>query len=126
MLLPLLPGTNEDTSCRDFLRDLENRNLSDPLLVGSDGASGLIRALEKSSPRSLRQRCLRHEMCNVEAKVPVEKRPEVKSAAWSAYTAASPKLADLLRDEFVRTMSASCPRPRRVSSMTSRLASPRY
>ena len=48
-------------------------------------------------------------MRNLEAKVPFEKWPEVKSAAWSAYTAASPKLAELLRDEFVRTYERELP-----------------
>ena len=110
VLLGLAPGTKEDTaSCRDFLRDLKNRNLCDPLLVCSDGAPGLMRALEEAFPRSLRQRCLAHKMRNLEAKVPLEKWPELKSAAWSAYTAASPKLAELLRDEFVRSYERELP-----------------
>jgi len=110
VLLGLAPGTKEDTaSCRDLLRDLKNRNLCDPLLACSDGAPGLMRALEEAFPRSLRQRCLAHKMRNLEAKVPLEKWPEVKSAAWSAYTAASPKLAELLRDEFVRTYERELP-----------------
>jgi len=110
VLFGLAPGTKEDTaSCRDFLRDLKNRNLCDPLLACSDGAPGLMRALEEAFPRSLRQRCLAHKMRNLEAKVPLEKWPEVKSAAWSAYTAASPKLAELLRDEFMRTYERELP-----------------
>ncbi len=48
-------------------------------------------------------------MRNLEAKVPAEKWPEVKSAAWSAYTAASPKLAEMLRDEFMRTYERELP-----------------
>jgi transposase-like protein len=110
VLLGLAPGTKEDTaSCRDFLRDLKTRNLCDPVLVCSDGAPGMIRALEEVFPRSLRQRCLAHKMRNLEAKVPLEKWPEVKSAAWSAYTAASPKLAELLHDEFVRSYERHLP-----------------
>ncbi|MCC7040333.1 MAG: IS256 family transposase [Burkholderiales bacterium] len=110
VLLGLAPGTKEDTaSGRDFLRDLKNRNLCDPLLVCSDGAPGLIRALEEAFPRSLRQRCLAHKMRNLESKVPLEKWPEAKSAAWSAYTAASPRLAELLRDEFVRSYERELP-----------------
>jgi putative transposase len=110
VLLGLAPGTKEDTaSCRDFLRDLNNRNLREPVLISTDGAPGLMRAVEECFPRSLRQRCLAHKMRNLEAKVPVEKWPELKSAAWSAYTAASPKLAELLRDEFVRTYERELP-----------------
>ena len=90
MLLGLAPGTKGDTaSCRGFLRDLRNRNLCDRLLVCSDGAPGLMRALEVALPRSLRQRCLARKMRNLEARVPLARWPEVKSAAWSAYAAAS-------------------------------------
>ena len=110
VLLGLAPGTKEDTaSCRDFLRDLKNRNLCEPVLISTDGAPGLIRAVEECFPRSLRQRCLAHKMRNLESKVPAEKWPEVKAVAWNAYTAASPKLAELLRDEFVNSYERELP-----------------
>jgi putative transposase len=55
-LLHLAPGTKEDTaSCREFFRDMRRRGLPDPLLVVSDGAPGMIRAIEECFPRSLRQ-----------------------------------------------------------------------
>ena len=102
ILLGLAPGTKEDTaSCRDFLRDLKARNLVDPVLVATDGAPGLIRAVEEVFPRSLRQRCLAHKMRNLEAKVPGEVWREVKGAAYAAYQGGSPKLAELARDDFV-------------------------
>ena len=51
VLLGLAPGTQEDTaSCRDFLRDLKARNLDDPVLVSTDGAPGLIRAVGRGVP----------------------------------------------------------------------------
>src|SRR5215210_9435541 len=54
VLLGLAPGTKEDTaSCRDLLRELKARNLSDPVLVGTDGAPGLIRPVEEVFPKSL-------------------------------------------------------------------------
>jgi transposase-like protein len=110
VLLGLAPGTKEDTaSGRDFLRDLKHRNLCDPILVATDGAPGLIRPVEECFPRSLRQRCLAHKMRNLEAKVPGEKWPEVKAAAWATYTAASPRLAEMLRDEFVHTHERELP-----------------
>lgn len=62
VLLGLAQGTKEDTvSCREFLRDLKSRGMPEPLLVGTDGAPGLIRAVEEVFPRSLRQRCLAHK-----------------------------------------------------------------
>ena len=48
------PGTKEDTvSCKEFLRDLKSRGLADPLLVVTDGAPGLIRAVEEVFPAEL-------------------------------------------------------------------------
>ena len=102
VLLGLAPGTKEDTaSCRDFLRDLKARNLNDPVLVATDGAPGLMRAVEEVFPKSLRQRCLAHKMRNLEAKVPAEVWRELKGAAYAAYQAGSPKLAAMAKEDFV-------------------------
>ncbi|HEX3520838.1 MAG TPA: transposase, partial [Stellaceae bacterium] len=50
-LLHLAPGTKEDTaSCREFLQEMRRRGLPDPLLVASDGAPGMIRAIEECLP----------------------------------------------------------------------------
>src|SRR5207253_2301007 len=63
VLLHLAPGTKEDTaSCTAFFEDLKRRGLADPLLVVTDGAPGLIRAVETCFPRALRQRCLVHRL----------------------------------------------------------------
>ena len=53
--------------------------LGDPLLVASDGAPGIIRAIEECFPRSARQRCLAHRMRNLAAKVPADPWPEFKA-----------------------------------------------
>jgi transposase-like protein len=110
VLLGLAPGTKEDTaSCRDFLRDLKARGLADPILGVTDGAPGLIRALEEVFPRALRQRCLAHKLRNLEAKVPAERWREVKGAALAAYQAGSPKLAELAKEDFVACYEKSLP-----------------
>ena len=81
-LLHLAPGTKEDTaSCREFFRDMTARGLPDPLLVVSDGAPGLIRAIEEVLPARLRQRCLAHKMRNLQSKVPEDVWPEFKARA---------------------------------------------
>ncbi|MGH8727184.1 MAG: IS256 family transposase [Burkholderiales bacterium] len=91
VLLALAPGTKEDTACaREFLRELKARGMIDPVLVISDGAPGIKRAIEEVFPRSLRQRCLAHKLRNLEAKVPEERWREVKARASAAYQAASP------------------------------------
>jgi putative transposase len=103
VLLGLAPGTKEDTvCCREFLRDLKARGLTDPVLVATDGAPGLIRAVEEVFPRALRQRCLAHQLRNLGAKVPEERWREVKAEALAAYQAPSPMLSRLARDEFVK------------------------
>jgi len=63
------------------LRDLKARGLADPILTVTDGAPGLIRAVEEVLPRSLRQRCLAHQLRNLEAKVPQERWRELKAGA---------------------------------------------
>jgi transposase-like protein len=55
VLLHLAPGTKEDTaSCTAFFEDLKRRGLADPLLAVTDGAAGLIRAVESCFPRAIR------------------------------------------------------------------------
>ena len=110
VLLHLAPGTKEDTaSCREFFQDMRRRGLPDPLLVVSDGAPGLIRAIEECFPRALRQRCLAHKMRNLQSKVPEDVWPEFKARAAACYQAASPALARLLRDDIVATYGRDLP-----------------
>jgi transposase-like protein len=55
----LASGAGESTEAWvDFLTDLTDRGLGCPLLVVSDGARGLIAAIEQVLPAALRQRCL--------------------------------------------------------------------
>jgi putative transposase len=110
VLLHLAPGTKEDTaSCTAFFEDLKRRGLSDPLLVVTDGAPGLIRAVETCFPRALRQRCLAHRMRNLRGKVPDASWPDVAIRARACYEAASPALATVLRDDFVQVYERDLP-----------------
>jgi transposase-like protein len=70
-------------------------------MTTTDGAPGLIRAVEEGLPTSLRQRCLAHKMRNIVAKLPDEARTEVRQAARAAYEAPSPAMARALRDDLV-------------------------
>lgn len=86
VLVGLEPGASESTDAwRDFLDGMVARGLRAPLLVVSDGAPGLIGAVELVFPHSLRQRCLIHRARNVLAKVPVEHQGEVKKAFWALF-----------------------------------------
>jgi transposase-like protein len=80
----LAPGSGESADAwGDFLADLTDRGLPSPLLVVSDGAPGLIAAIEQAFPKALRQRCLVHRCRNVLAKVPGGMQAEVKDAYWA-------------------------------------------
>ena len=109
-LLHLAPGTKEDTaSCREFFHDMRRRGLPDPLLTASDGAPGMIRAIEECLPRSIRQRCLAHKMRNLQSKVPEDVWPEFKARSAACYQAASPALARLLRDDIAAVYARDLP-----------------
>ena len=86
LLVGLEAGSSESTDAwAGFLNGLVARGLRAPLLVVSDGAPGLIAAVELVFPHSLRQRCLIHRARNVLAKVPAEHQGEVKSAYWAIF-----------------------------------------
>jgi len=79
----LAPGTGESADAwHGFLTDLKDRGLASPLLIISDGAPGLIGAIEQAYPAALRQRCIIHRARNVLAKVPAGMQAEVKDAYW--------------------------------------------
>src|SRR5438094_9211718 len=115
VLLHLAPGTKEDTaSCTAFFEDLKRRGLADPLLAVTDGAPGLIRAVETCFPRALRQRCLVHRMRNLRSKAPESQWPEIALRARGCYEAASPALAAVLRDDCVAAYERDLPAARVV------------
>ena len=68
-----------------FLTGLGERGLACPLLVISDGAAGLIGALERTMGAALRQRCLVHRARNVLAKVPTNAQAQVKADYWAIF-----------------------------------------
>src|SRR3954453_2163509 len=68
-----------------FLRDLGTRGLRCPLLVVSDGAAGLIAAVEQTMPAALRQRCLIHRARNLLSKIPKNAQAEVKADYWAIF-----------------------------------------
>ena len=93
-LLGLMVGSKDDVeTVRAFFQDLRARGPGDPLLVVSDGAPGIIRAIEECFPRSARQRCLAHRMRNLAAKVSADPWPEFKARVTACYQAPSRAIA---------------------------------
>src|SRR5919106_6266190 len=94
VLLALMAGSKEDAeTVSAFFQDMRSRGLGDPLLVVSDGAPGIIKAIEVCFPRSTRQRCLAHRMRNLAAKVPEDLWPELKARIQACYQAPSRAIA---------------------------------
>ena len=105
VLLHMMSGSKEDhETVSAFFQDMRARGLGDPLLVVSDGAPGIIKAIETCFPRSARQRCLFHRMSNLAAKVSREDAwPEFREQARAAYQAPSRAIARDLAADLVRT-----------------------
>jgi putative transposase len=108
----LAPGSGESADAwHSFLADLKDRGLASPLLVISDGAPGLITAIEQVFPKALRQRCLVHRARNILAKIPARMQAEVKDAFWKIFdtgnlkTAPGPRLTEII-DARITEMAA--------------------
>ena len=74
---------------------------SDPLFATTDGASGLIRAVEECSPRLSHGRCLAHRRRNLQSKVSDADGSEFREKAKAAYQAPSREVVRMLRDVVV-------------------------
>ena len=110
VLLHLMAGSKEDAETASaFFQDLRSRGLGDPLLVVSDGAPGIIKAIETCFPRSERQRCLAHRMRNLAAKVPEDLWPEFKARAIAAYQAPSRAIARDLASGLIKDYEPALP-----------------
>jgi transposase-like protein len=102
ILLHMGLGNKESLDAwREFIRDMVRRGLRVPTLVTSDGAPGLMAAIEEIWPHSLRQRCLVHKKRNILDKVPDSARQEVKKALTAIYDAPNREVADVLATDFL-------------------------
>ncbi len=110
VLLHLMAGSKEDAeTVSACLQDMRARGLGDPLLATSDGAPGIIKAIETCLPRSARQRCLAHRLRNLAAKVPDDLWPEFKARALACYQAPSRAIARELAEGVVADYQKELP-----------------
>jgi transposase-like protein len=110
ILLSLMAGSKEDAeTVSAFFQDMRARGLGDPLLVISDGAPGIIKAIETCFPRSARQRCLAHRMRNLAGKVGEDAWPDFKLRVQATYQAPSRAIARDLAEGIVADYQASLP-----------------
>jgi len=110
VLLALMAGSKEDAeTVSAFFQDMRGRGLGDPLLVASDGAPGIVKAIKTCFPRSARQRRLAHRMRNLATKVPEDLWPDFKAGAQAAYQAPSRAIARDLADGLVADYEKALP-----------------
>ena len=82
VLLHLAVGNKESEACWvEFLRNMVSRGLRTPISVTSDGAPGLVNAIEGLFSKSLRIRCWYHKLGNIRSKLPAEGAEEVLAHA---------------------------------------------
>jgi putative transposase len=110
VMLHLALGNKESyINWLDFLRDMLSRGLQTPVLITTDGAPGLIRAVEEVFEKSLRQRCLAHKIRNVLGKVPDSAHQEVKAAVQAAYYAPDQEVAEMIAAQVLDKYQALYP-----------------
>ena len=110
VLLHLMAGSKEDAeTVSAFFQDMRGRGLGDPLLVVSDGAAGIVKAIETCFPRSARQRCLAYRVRNLAAKAPEDLWAEFKARVIAAYQAPSSAIARDLASGVVADHEAELP-----------------
>ena len=94
VLLHLGLGSRESyQNCLDFIRDMVRRGVQAPVLITTDGAPGLIRAVTEVWGQSLRQRCLAHKMRNILDKLPRDVQVEIKGRVRDVFYAPSLEMA---------------------------------
>ena len=102
ILLHLGLGNKESyESWLEFFRHMVKRGLRIPLLVVSDGAPGLIKAIVECFPESKRQRCLFHKLGNIRNKLPEEAIAEVLPKIKSGYYQTDPEIAKLYAAKLI-------------------------
>lgn len=94
-----------------FVEEMIGRGLRQPLLVVSDGAKGLMAAIEEHLPRTDRQRCLAHKLRNLASKLPrdPELRAPVMERAKAVYYAPDRETAELLAERLIEDYAEAYP-----------------
>jgi putative transposase len=100
-LLHLGVGNKESEACwTECLRHMVARGLRAPTTVTTDGAPGLIRAVEAVFPRSVRIRCWFHRLANVRSKLPDDEAAEVMAHLYAVRDAPTLDAARAAADRF--------------------------
>jgi transposase-like protein len=109
-LLHLAVGNKESEQCwTGFFHNLLERRMRAPTTVTSDGAPGLINAINTVFATSIRIRCWFHRLANIRAKLPDETAGEVLAHVYAVRDAPTLDAARAAADRFVNTFSREYP-----------------
>jgi putative transposase len=109
-LLHLAVGNKESAACwTEFFRHLIDRGLRMPTTITSDGAPGLINAIDVCFPASIRIRCWFHRLANIRAKLPDESASEVMAHLYAVRDAPTLDAARAAADRLVNTYHRDFP-----------------
>jgi putative transposase len=100
-LLHLAVGNKEsEAAWTEFFRHMVQRGLRAPTTVTTDGAPGMINAVEAVFSKSLRIRCWFHRLANIRSKLPHEAAPEVLAHLYAVRDAPTLDAARAAADRF--------------------------
>lgn len=109
-LLHLAVGNKESEACwTEFFRDVLGRGLRLPTTITSDGAPGLVKAIEVCFSASIRIRCWFHRLANIRAKLPDESASEVMAHLYAVRDAPTLDAARAAADRLVNTYRREYP-----------------
>jgi putative transposase len=110
VLLDLAVGNKESEECwTEFLRDVIGRGLRAPTSVTSDGAPGLVNAIETVFGKSLRVRCWYHKLGNIRSKLPAEGAEEVLAHARAVRDAPTYEAGEAQAASFIKRFGGIYP-----------------
>jgi len=80
-----------------------------PLLIISDGAPGLIKAIEECFPESRRQRCLVHKLRNIANKLPANAIDEIMPEVRAVYYQCDREIAKIYATKLIEEYAEAYP-----------------
>ena len=109
-LLHLAAGNKESQACwTEFFRNMLSRGMRLPATITSDGAPGLINAIQACFPASVRIRCWFHKLANIRAKLPDETAGEVLAHVYAVRDAPTLDAARAAAGQFTNAFGRDYP-----------------
>ena len=109
-LLHLAVGNKEsEAAWTEFFRNMIARGLRAPTTVTTDGAPGMIKAVEAVFARSIRIRCWFHRLANIRAKLPDDGAAEVMAHLYAVRDAPTLDAARAAADRLENTYRSAYP-----------------